>query len=258
MSFDQFVVQRIGGEEMPQQLLYSVFKTLTDISFTPDAAFTNPYPEDVAGEMFVDHWTSAVKQERMITMEAYLPFDHPHLSLSIRGDKQTISELKQICSTLSFNTQSLYETVDSYRMPVKDTRNCPIEQFIYSRVEGHYQPQNEKEFVWTEENRHEQLAQGYSSLIDLNTARERGISKEVAQKSLPHNLIINATVTASLGDWLRLLERVSLMRSSYEMKTVIDKISEEIRKWVPEIYRWWHSGLLKKNSKKSSEKAIAA
>ena len=146
---------------------------------------------------------------------------------------------------------------DRRNSPIKDF-NQSIEDYVYSRTVGFYSPDDGTDFKWTEEDRHEQLASGYSSLIDFNAARERGIAKEVAQESLPQNLIINATVTASLGDWLRLLERASLMRSSYEMKTIVDKIGEEIRKWVPEIYRWWYSGFKKKRSRSSEPKTVAA
>ena len=254
MPFQQFAVRKIGGEEMPQKLLYSVFQTLTDRSYTPTALHVEEddvisHPEDVCGKKFIRQWTPAVKNRKMITNEAYVPFDHPHLSLHIRGDQPTIYDIKEMCKTLCFNSQSIYETADSYRLPVKDL-NQSIEDFVYSRVVGFYQPDDDKEFKWTEEDRNEQLAAAYSGLIDFNAARERGIAKEVAQESLPQNLLINATVTGSLGDWLRLLERANIMRCSYEMKSIVDLISLEIRKWVPEIYSWWYSGLRKKSNKK--------
>tara|TARA_B100000965_G_scaffold392930_1_gene403080 strand:+ start:2644 stop:3438 length:795 start_codon:yes stop_codon:yes gene_type:complete len=261
VSLDQFRVLKIGGEEQPQKLLYSVFRTLTDRTFDPPKILLDEdddsFSEDESGKKFIDQWTPATKKQKKITQEAYIPFDHPHLSLHLRGDKTTISELKELCKALCFNCQSIYETADSYRVPVKDL-NHSIEEFIYSRVVGFYTPDDGSAFKWTEQDRNEQLAAGYSSLIDFNAAREKGIAKEVAQESLPQNLIINATVTASLGDWLRLLERATVMRSSYEMKTIVDKIAEEIRKWVPEIYSWWYSGLAKRRSIKKQTKKIAA
>ena len=262
MSFDQFAVQRIGGEEQPQKLLYSVFKTLTDRTHKPVANLLTEdddisLPEDECGVLFIKQWTPAIKNQTKITQEAFVPFDHPHLTLHLRGDKTTLSDIKEISQALCFNSQSIYETADSYRMPVKDFNHC-LEEFVYSRVVGFYQPEDEADFKWTEQDRNEQLAASYSQLIDFNAAREKGIAKELAQESLPQNLIINATVTASLGDWLRLLERASLMRSSFEMKTIVDKISEEIRKWVPEIYSWWYSGFEKKRSRKKQAKTDAA
>ncbi len=262
MSFDQFLVQKIGGEEQPQKLLYSVFKTLTDRTHKPVPNLLaeddhTTLSEDESGKIFIEQWTPAIRNQTKITQEAFIPFDHPHLSLHIRGDKTTVSDLKEISQALRFNSQSIYETADSYRMPVKDF-NTSLEDFVYSRVVGFYQPEDDADFKWTEQDRNEQLAAAYSQLIDFNAAREKGIAKEVAQESLPQNLLINATVTASLGDWLRLLERASLMRSSFEMKSIVDKISEEIRKWVPEIYRWWYSGFEKKRSRKKQAKTIAA
>ena len=262
MAFDQFSVKKIGGEEQPQKLLYSVFKTLTDRTHIPVSTLLKEdddtsCAEDECGNKFIEQWNPAIKNQKKITQEAFVPFDHPHLSLHLRGDKTTISDLREMCRTLCFNCQSIYETADSYRIPVKDF-NHSIEDFVYSRVVGFYNPDEGSDFKWTEQDRHEQLAAGYSSLIDFNAAREKGIAKEVAQESLPQNLLINATVTASLGDWLRLLERATLMRSSFEMKTIVDKIAEEIRKWVPEIYRWWYSGFEKKRSRKQSAKTIAA
>ena len=262
MSFDQFAVQRIGGEEQPQKLLYSVFKTLTDRTHKPVSNLLKEddetsLSEDESGELFIKQWIPAIKNQTKITQEAFVPFDHPHLTLHLRGDKTTLSGIKEISQALCFNSQSIYETADSYRMPVKDFNRC-LEDFVYSRVVGFYQPEDEADFKWTDQDRNEQLAASYSQLIDFNAAREKGIAKELAQESLPQNLIINATVTASLGDWLRLLERASLMRSSFEMKTIVDKISEEIRKWVPEIYSWWYSGFEKKRSRKKQTKTIAA
>ena len=247
---------------MPQTLLYSVFKTLTDRAYKPNSPMldedddTSP-AEDVNGKLFIKQWSPAVRDQKMITKEAYVPFDHPHLTLHLRGDQPTVNDLKEMCRSLCFNTQSIHETADAYRMPVKDF-NHSIEEFVYSRVVGFYSPDDDKEFKWTEQDRHEQLAAGYSGLIDFNAARERGIAKEVAQESLPQNLLINATVTGSLGDWLRLLERARLMRSSYEMKSLVDLISVEIRKWVPEIYSWWYSGLEKKKTRKKQSSGLAA
>ena len=262
MSFDQFAVQRIGGEEQPQKLLYSVFKTLTDRTHKPVSNLLKEddetsLAEDESGDLFIKQWTPAIKNQTKITQEAFVPFDHPHLTLHLRGDKTTLSDLKEISQALCFNSQSIYETADSYRMPVKNINHC-LEDFVYSRVVGFYSPEDEADFKWTEQDRNEQLAASYSQLIDFNAAREKGIAKELAQESLPQNLIINATVTASLGDWLRLLERASLMRSSFEMKTIVDKIAEEIRKWVPEIYKWWYSGFEKKRARKKQSKSIAA
>ena len=257
MSFQQLSVTKIGGEEMPQRLLYSVFKTLTDRSYKPKPPMldeddhTSP-SEDINGKMFIKQWSPAVRDQKMITKEAYVPFDHPHLTLHLKGDQPTINALKEMCKCLCFNSQSIHETADSYRMPVKDF-NQSIEDFIYSRVVGFYSPDDDKQFKWQESDRNEQLAAGYSGLIDFNAARERGIAKEVALESLPQNLLINATVTGSLGDWLRLLERARLMRSSYEMKSLIDLISVEVRKWVPEIYSWWYSGLERKKVKTKSK-----
>jgi len=262
VSFDQFTVQRISGEEQPQKLLYSVFKTLTDPSHKPVPNLLREddetsLSEDESGALFIKQWTPAIKNQTRITQEAFVPFDHPHLTLHLRADKTTLSDLKETSQTLCFNVQSIYETADSYRMPVKDFNHC-LEDFIYSRVVGFYQPEDDADFKWTEQDRNEQLAAAYSQLIDFNAAREKGIAKELAQESLPQNLIINATVTASLGDWLRLLERASSMRSSFEMKTIVDKISEEIRKWVPEIYSWWYSGFEKKRSRNKQAKTVAA
>ncbi len=262
MSFDQFHVQKIGGEEQPQKLLYSVFKTLTDRTHKPVSNLLEEddhtsLSEDESGELFIKQWAPAIKNQTKITQEAFVPFDHPHLSLHLRGDRTTMSALREMSQSLCFNSQSIYETADSYRMPVKDFNSC-LEDFVYSRVVGFYSPEDDVDFKWTEQDRNEQLAASYSQLIDFNAAREKGIAKELAQESLPQNLIINATVTASLGDWLRLLERATLMRSSFEMKAIVDKIAEEIRKWVPEIYRWWYSGFEKKRAKKQQAKSIAA
>ena len=262
VSFDQFHVQKIGGEEQPQKLLYSVFKTLTDRTHKPVSNLLEEddhtsLSEDESGELFIKQWAPAIKNQTKITQEAFVPFDHPHLSLHLRGDRTTMSALREMSQSLCFNSQSIYETADSYRMPVKDFNSC-LEDFVYSRVVGFYSPEDDVDFKWTEQDRNEQLAASYSQLIDFNAAREKGIAKELAQESLPQNLIINATVTASLGDWLRLLERATLMRSSFEMKAIVDKIAEEIRKWVPEIYRWWYSGFEKKRAKKQQAKSIAA
>ena len=241
---------------MPQQLLYTVYKSVTEQRFWVTDTFLENNPEDVCGNMFIKQWTDAAKECRMTPVVAYTPLDHPTLTLQIRGDKSTMASLCKLAEDLTFDTQSLYETGDDYRAPVKDL-NSSIEDFIYSRLPGHYQPENEADFVWPEESRNEQLAAGYSQLLDFNAARERGIAKEVAIQSLPHNLIVNATVTGSLGDWLRLLERVVQLQNSYEMKVITDKIAEEIRKWSPEIYSWWHKGNEKKKAKRTPQREAA-
>ena len=77
MSFQPFSVNKIGGEEMPQKLLYNVFKTLTDRSYKPTAGVldedeTSSPAEDKSGKMFIDQWTPAVKDKRMITNDCLL------------------------------------------------------------------------------------------------------------------------------------------------------------------------------------------
>ena len=105
MSFDQFAVQRISGEEQPQKLLYSVFKTLTDRTHKPVANLLKEddetsLSEDESGELFIKQWTPAIKNQTKITQEAFVPFDHPHLTLHLRGDKTTLSDLKEISQAL--------------------------------------------------------------------------------------------------------------------------------------------------------------
>ena len=74
MSFDQFAVQRIGGEEQPQKLLYSVFKTLTDRTHKPVANLLmeddeTSLAEDASGELFIKQWKPAIKkQTKIITL----------------------------------------------------------------------------------------------------------------------------------------------------------------------------------------------
>ena len=250
IPFERLDVKKISGTEDPQRILLLVHRTLTEAEDPMDGLVDNQeetnlsyLPEDKCAHEFIE----ACESKPLITFAEYAPFDHPHLTLRLRADQFTIGELKDRAKGLVFTKQSLFNTADNYRRPVIDHK-MPLTEVIYSRVPGNY-PQDEGErFDWREEDMDEQLAHGYSGCIDFNIARIRGVPIETALQSLPQNLLINATVTGSLGDWLRFLCHASSLNGSYELRSMYGMIASEVRKFAPEIYRWWYSGFQKQES----------
>ena len=59
------------------------------------------------------------------------------------------------------------------------------------------------------------------------------------QDLLPMNILQSVTASGNLRSWLRLLDVNSRPHNSYEMKSLIQAIADEVSKWSPEIYRWW-------------------
>mgnify|MGYP001806896105 FL=1 len=246
-DFDHFRVERIAATEQPQKLIYTAFNTLTTDSFLPEHK-----QEDEYGRLFIDHWKESKKQRKQITNEAYAPLNHPSLTLQIRANRSTIDSLSQImCRAVAFDCQSLQETADNYRKVVSDKMH-PIEDCFYSRNAGRYSIKGEV-FEWTEEDKNMQLAAAFSSIIDYNNIRNKGIPVEVAKESISQNLLINATVTASLRDWLLLLERALRLHRTYEDKALLDLIGDQVRKFCPEIFAWWYEGFDSIRARKKQE-----
>lgn len=245
VPFERLDVKKISGTEDPQRILLLVHRTLTEAEDPMDGLVDNQdetnlsyLPEDKCAYEFID----ACETKPLMTFAEYAPFDHPHLTLRLRADQFTIGELKDRAKGLVFTKQSLFNTADNYSRPVIDHK-MPLSEVIYSRVPGNYPQDNSDRFNWNQEDHDEQLAHGYSSCIDYNISRNRGVPIEAALQSLPQNLLINATVTGSLGDWLRFLCSSTSLNGSYELRSMYGKIASQVRKFAPEIYKWWYSGI---------------
>jgi thymidylate synthase (FAD) len=218
---------------MPQRLVYLAMHTDYSESFEPKTEL----PEDRCGEIVVSRLLKANRGH-------YGPLEHPQLSLLLRGDHNTIMQLRTHRIGCTFDVQSMRYTGE--RIVKVAAGELPPERVFYVRPPGRYRDRQGDPYEWSEDDRRDSLLSSSASATEYAMLRDRGVSEEQARFSLTTNYYQNAMVSGTLRFWLHLLDMRSKADAQDEIRVLMDMVAKEVRNWVPEIFEWYASHRLGK------------
>ena len=223
--FDPLEVQTISATEMPQKLIFEALMTSKKGGLDPTQ---KDYAEDECGREIVRHYGQLSQKDPNYGL--FTPFDHPSISFRIKADHSTLSQLILNSTQIAFNLEPLVNVG-------KNLGHSLVEDEFHVRHPGNYPDSFHYRNPWTEECREEYLAASSSAVIEYQQRNKLGMDQ--AESLLPMNILQSVTASGNLRSWLRLLDVNSRPHNSYEMKSLIQAIADEVSKWSPGIYRWW-------------------
>lgn len=242
IPFESSSVKRISATEMPQRLIYTALFTTRFGGFLTEEerqqAEDQQYPEDSCGRLITDHYRNT--SNKTPTWMMYSLLEHPVISFQIRADHRTLYELALESNNIVFANQPLEEVGEDTKIAIHE-KDLPLETLFSVRPEGNYPDHKGNRHPWSKEDREDQLSFGLSTAIDYKTKTDAGVSTQQATQWLTMNVLQNSIASGSLRAWLQLLDSHSRSHKTYEMKSLISKISDQIKIWVPEVYGWWSS-----------------
>lgn len=228
-----FEVVRVAGYDMPQQTAFIALHNDYAEKFCPSTLL----PEDECGQLAVER---LLKGDR----GHWGPLEHPHMTLAIKADHNTMMQLRTHRIGLSFDYQSMRYT--GSRIEQVAVGGLPIEEVFYVRPPGKYRDRQGDPYEWTEDDVEESLAIALSSALDYKRFREKGVSEEQARGCLITNYFQNGIVTGNVRSWCHLLDVRLKSDAQVEFRWLMELIAREIQRWVPEIYDWYQSNRLGK------------
>ena len=220
-----FRVDRVAASEMPQRTCFIALHTDYSEEYEPDTAL----PEDRCGIQCVEKLLKGGRGH-------WGPLEHPSLTLAMRADTATVNQLTRH-RFFSFDVQSMRYTGD--RISKVASRQLLPEDVFYSRPPGHYIDRFGNNYEWTQEQVDESEAIAYSSALDYERQRQKGVAHEQARHVLICSYYQNLIATGSLRSWLHLLDVRLLANAQSEIQELMELVALEIKLWAPEIYEWW-------------------
>lgn len=221
-----FRVERVAATECPQQLIYIALHN----DYSEDFVCSTELPEDRCGEIAVERLLKGNRGH-------YGCLEHPQLTLALKADHNTIMQLRTHRVGVSFDVQSM--RYSGKRIEKVAAGELPIEDVFYVRPPGKYRDRQGDPYEWTEDDAEESLAMAFSSAIDYWRLRERGVSEEQARGVLITNYYQNAIVSGNLRTWLHLLDVRLKADAQDEIRWLMELVSGQVQRWVPEIYAWY-------------------
>jgi len=212
---------------MPQRTIFIALHNDYAEDFTPDTSL----PEDRAGIQIV---AKLLKGNR----GHYGPLEHVSMTLAIRTDHNTVCQLTRH-RLFSFDVQSMRYT--GSRMSKVATHETPVEEVFYVRPPSdQYTDRQGSKYEWSEEQSYQHYACSLSSAMAYDTERKKGVAEEHARGHLTTNYLQNVIMSGNLRAYLHLLEVRIKPDAQGEFQALMEMVAKELRKWVPEIYEWWH------------------
>ena len=221
-----FRVERVAATECPQQLIYIALHNDYAEDFTPSTTLG----EDRCGEIAVDRLLRGNRGH-------YGPLEHPSLTLALKADHNTLMQLRTHRVGITFDLQSM--RYSGRRVEKVALGELPVDDVFYVRPPGSYRDRQGTAYDWSQDDAELFRAMALSSAIDYATLRERGVAEEHARMALITSYFQNAIISANLRTWLHLLDIRLKSDAQSEIRALMDPVSREVQRWVPEIYGWW-------------------
>lgn len=221
-----FRVEVLAATEMPQRLVYLALHNDYSEDFRPDTSLS----EDRCGEI-------AVNQLLKGNRGHFGPLEHPHLSLLLQADHNTIMQLRTHRVGLSFDVQSMRYT--GVRMEKVARGELPVSDVFHFRPLGRYGDRQGDLYIWDAPMLAAMQEHCIESCQRYLGLRAQGVSEEHARSALPTCYLQNAVITGNIRSWLHLLD-VRLKRDAQlEIRWAMELVAEKIAAWIPEIYAWY-------------------
>jgi len=221
-----FRVERLAATECPQQLIYLALHNDYSEDFNP----TTTLDEAECGKIVVDRLLKGNRGHWGV-------LEHPHLSLILQADHNTIMQLRTHRVGVSFDVQSM--RYSGTRIQKVATGEIPPEQVFYTRPVGDYHDRDGKRYSWTEADQQQALEWAKRSAVRYHQLRQQGVVEEDARGALVTSYFQNAVVTGNARSWLHLLDVRLKGNAQDEVRELMKLVALQVQRWIPETYAWY-------------------
>lgn len=192
----------------------------------------DPPSEDDAGRIIV---------KRLLAGERghYGPLEHPQITFNVGWFPHSVMQQARTHRVgVSFDVQSGRYT--GQRIVAAAQGTIDIEDVFYLRPVGEYRDRSGKHYIYSTDQREDDLAECMVAARRYRTKIEQGFAEEHARGAIPFDFRQHFVVSFSLRALLHFLDLRSKLDAQQEIRQLCDLIWPHLCEWVPEVAEWYH------------------
>ena len=213
---------------MPQRLVYLALHNDYSEDFCPDTDLS----EDECGRIAVRRLLGEKGRKGH-----YGPLEHPHLSLLLQVDHNTMVQLRTHRVGVSFDVQSMRYTGTRIEQVARGEME-PGDVF-YAREPGYYHDRQGDRYQWTNQQRVALLDECIFASQRYLGLRAQGVSEEHARMVLPTCYFQNMVITGNIRSWFHMMDLRAKADAQSECYWAMELVADKLRAWIPELFTWY-------------------
>lgn len=228
-----FRVETLRRTPDPQQLVWQAMHQ----DYSEEAVFDEPAPpESKAGEIAVRRLLAGDKGH-------YGVCEHAQISFATSGFPHSVMQQARTHRIgCSFDVQSGRYTGQRVIDAVSGKRS--LEEVFYLRPAGEYRDRQGKRYVYTEDERVEDMLLCAQAASRYAARLEAGFAEEHMRGILPFDIRQNFVVSFTLRSALHFFDLRSKLDAQEEIRALCELMEPHLEKWVPQIWDWYRGNRL--------------
>jgi thymidylate synthase (FAD) len=234
---ERFKVEVISQTPHPQQVIYAAMHQDYAEAFVWDERDRWP-TEEKCGDLIVRNLLSANRGH-------YGPLEHPQIVLNCGWfPHSTMQQMRTHRVGVSFDVQSFRYT-GSRIIDVAEGKRS-VEEVFYLRPLGSYTDRQGKRYIYTEEQRQEDLAWCLNACQRYQLRIGQGFSEEHARGLIPFDVRQHWVLSANVRSLMHLLDLRWKLDAQLEAQKLCELIWPHFQAWVPAVAAWYEANRMKK------------
>ena len=225
---DKFRVETISATTNPQQLVWVAMHQDYSENFAYDE--TVP-PEEKAGRLVIKHLLSANRGH-------YGPLEHPQITFNVGYFPHSMmQQVRTHRVGVSFDVQSFRYTGQRIIDVVQGKRN--VEDVFYLRPVGGYTNRQGKHYIYTEEQREEDLEWCTEACQRYYQRINEGLAEEHARGLIPFDARQHFVLSCNMRSLMHLLDLRWKKDAQLEAQKLCELLYQRFYSWAPAIASWY-------------------
>lgn len=228
---DKFCVEVLRSTPNPQQTIWSAMHQdyCEDLVWEQRDKFPD---EQAAGELIVKHLLKGGRGH-------YGPLEHPQIVFNVGYFPHSLmQQIRTHRVGISFDVQSFRYTGQRIIDVAEGHRN--VEDVFYLRPVGHYTNRQGKKYLYSEEQRQEDLDWCLAACARYQKRINEGVAEEHARSLIPFDARQHFVMSCNVRSLMHLLDLRWKKDAQLEAQKLCELLYVHFEAWCPDIAAWYH------------------
>lgn len=234
---NKFRIEVIAATPNPQQVVWAAMHQDYSEDFVCNSRAR--FPDEVkAGELIIKHLLAGNRGH-------YGPLEHPQITFNVGYFPHSMmQQIRTHRVGVSFDVQSFRYTGQRVIDVVEGKRE--IEEVFYLRPVGNYTNRQGKHYLYSEEQRAEDLKWCLEACKLYQKRIEEGLSEEHARSLIPFDARQHFVMSCNLRSLMHLLDLRWKKDAQLEAQKFCELLYFHFEKWSPAVAEWYRENRAKK------------
>lgn len=234
---ERFRIDVIAATPNPQQVVWAAMHQDYSEGYVWDSHEKWP-SEESAGELIVKHLLSGDRGH-------YGPLEHPQITFNVGYFPHSMmQQVRTHRVGVSFDVQSFRYTGQRIVDVVEGKQD--VEDVFYLRPVGKYTNRQGKRYLYSEEQRLEDLNWCKEACLHYKKRIDEGLSEEHARGLIPFDARQNFVLSCNLRSLLHLLDLRWKKDAQLEAQKFCELLYIHLENWSPAVAQWYKDNRAKK------------